>query len=634
MSTPQVSDEVARELERIELATPANEAEVETKILLRLFDLLGYSDLDRYDKPPVPMYFGRERKTKYADFILYQGAERTVANALVAVEAKAVGESLLEAERQVISYAVWGGTPIYLACNGTHLLVARSLPGSGSPEAMTFPVATLRQSWGELYQRLSRAEVVLVKERLDYASTYLPEIERLPPAEFFQEYLSRLEDRFQGDLPSGILEPADGQQSGSPLISISVEMRVSLPEGDLPMQWKNWRRWLRRAPVPSTRVGCAEIAQSIVSSSSRVYVVGSPGCGKSTFSRRVVVELVKQARLTHRDTVPIFVNLALGVPRSVEEALERACTEMGIRSFPALQARGLERSRVLLVTDGLDEAPSGGLEALTQLFGDNRIGGGLVTSRPSDENLSRDWFPQMLHGRVATLTDSELMAVLRTHLQDHKHAASIIRASGKQGMPDFHEPLLALMAVRIANTFGWVHGELQGVYETYIRVLHEYFNSRALDPEVRALQLPTLLQAFAAATRILRHCRRTGEAISLSELKRLLITRYGDTPVSALLNTGLLISRAGTAALIHECFLDYGNRISMDTALGILGSMAIWCRVEDFPRAVAPHGFTADEAEEIVTWMTRAGLVRVSDGAIRVTSQGIRDLGKRYEDKR
>lgn len=72
-SISPVTDEIQSTLTQIELATPLNEAEVETKILLHLFRILGYADMDRADKPTVTMHFGRERKTKQPDFILYEG---------------------------------------------------------------------------------------------------------------------------------------------------------------------------------------------------------------------------------------------------------------------------------------------------------------------------------------------------------------------------------------------------------------------------------------------------------------------------------------------------------------------------------------------------------------------------------
>src|ERR1041384_3512472 len=92
----------------------ANESEVETKILLHLFRFLGFSDLDRADKPTVQMQFGREKKGKIPDFILYDGGLRSMPQALITVEAKAVAVSLVDAEMQAYSYSLWAGTPLYV----------------------------------------------------------------------------------------------------------------------------------------------------------------------------------------------------------------------------------------------------------------------------------------------------------------------------------------------------------------------------------------------------------------------------------------------------------------------------------------------------------------------------------------
>src|SRR5687767_11528466 len=100
-----IAEELDKELRGIAACSLANEAEVETKVLLHVFRLLGYTDHDRADKPPVPMAFGRERKVKHPDFIIYDGTERSLANALITVEAKAPGAPLEDAEDQARSYA-------------------------------------------------------------------------------------------------------------------------------------------------------------------------------------------------------------------------------------------------------------------------------------------------------------------------------------------------------------------------------------------------------------------------------------------------------------------------------------------------------------------------------------------------
>lgn len=191
-----LTDERMALLTAVQSANPANEAEVETKLLLHIFRLLGYTDTDRADKRPVTMSFGRERKTKAADFIIYDGSDRTAANALIAVEAKSPGEPLADAEDQVKSYALWAGTPFYMACNGEELLVATFLPGADASQRRTFRIPELLRDWNILEGLLSRSAVVLEKERLVYKAFYLPGVETLPASDFFREYLERLQSRF------------------------------------------------------------------------------------------------------------------------------------------------------------------------------------------------------------------------------------------------------------------------------------------------------------------------------------------------------------------------------------------------------------------------------------------------------
>jgi hypothetical protein len=118
------------------------------------------------------MHFGREKKIKVADFILYDGAERAVTNALIAVETKAIGESLQGAEAQAKSYALWAGTPFYIACNGEELLASQFLPAASEVRSVVVPVVDLLVRWGEIYGILQRSEVSRAKERLSYLSLY------------------------------------------------------------------------------------------------------------------------------------------------------------------------------------------------------------------------------------------------------------------------------------------------------------------------------------------------------------------------------------------------------------------------------------------------------------------------------
>ncbi|GAG39984.1 unnamed protein product, partial [marine sediment metagenome] len=176
-----MKDQITHILKQIQAAQPANEAEVETKILLHIFRLLGFSDIDRADKPNVSMYYGHEKKTKHPDFILYNGPERTVATALIAIEAKAIAEPIEDAEVQVQSYACWAGTPFYIACNGETFVISQFIPGAKQTKTLRFQIKNICERWEEVYEFASRASIVLAKERIEYLACYLPQIENLPP---------------------------------------------------------------------------------------------------------------------------------------------------------------------------------------------------------------------------------------------------------------------------------------------------------------------------------------------------------------------------------------------------------------------------------------------------------------------
>ncbi|MFL0198630.1 type I restriction enzyme HsdR N-terminal domain-containing protein [Clostridium sp. WILCCON 0269] len=183
-------------IEEIVSCNPLNEAEVETKILLNIFKLLGFTHYDRADKIAVEMYFGREKKIKVADFILYNGTDRSAQSALIAVEAKKIGESLDGAENQVISYSAWVGTPYYMVCNGEKLLISRHNPQSINVEKVLIDIKNIDIDFDVVNSFTNKTKVLICKERIDYINTYYPKIELLPSAEFFSEYLSKLKARF------------------------------------------------------------------------------------------------------------------------------------------------------------------------------------------------------------------------------------------------------------------------------------------------------------------------------------------------------------------------------------------------------------------------------------------------------
>lgn len=528
-------------LKQIAEAHPANEAEVETKVVLHLLRLLGYSDADRADKVKVRMHYGRQVVEKIADFILYDGNERSLPNALLTVENKRIGESLAGADQQARSYATWAGTPFILSCNGEYLLAAQFIPGSGIVKSLTIRVAEIASKFGVLRDLIGRTETVLAKERISYISVYLPEIEKLPSADFFREYLIRVCERFQKvRLDVAPLLAPESPEVGLLQVPVTA-VRLSGSDDD---------------------VGVADFAANLWTGSSYRYVEGSPGSGKSTLCKRVTSALAERS-IHERDgaIVPIYIDLAKGIPRTVFAAFCQACTELGVRVFHELYKRSLKEGRIVLLLDGLDELKdtSSSCNEMFSLLADKGVVGGLITSRPrgvtfASEDLTLERF------RIRPLTDEELATVLRSHLKNPGMETRLIECSRHGVIPDVRSAMTALMAVRVANELpDWEKLSTFSLYVRYVGILHGYFNAPQIrGPSLNApVPIKNLLAVLGEAACSCREAQSNGYRLAFGELAESLKAKYGQD-ATAFLNCGLLTSESGKATFIHRSFEDFG----------------------------------------------------------------------------
>lgn len=100
-----------------------SEREVEIRFVLPLLERLGYSEDDRSDGYPVEQVIGVRRTKTEADFVLFDGLNRTRDNALLVVEAKKVGKNLSDHIGQAKSYAMFLGTPYFMVTNGDDIRI-------------------------------------------------------------------------------------------------------------------------------------------------------------------------------------------------------------------------------------------------------------------------------------------------------------------------------------------------------------------------------------------------------------------------------------------------------------------------------------------------------------------------------
>lgn len=147
-----------------------SEREVEYYFIAPLLEQLGFEEDDFAIGYPVQMYQGVSRVTKEADFVLFNGTERTKEAALLIVEAKkaSAGRPLTEdAAGQARAYAMWLTTPYYLVTNGDEVRVYL-FRGAVAPDVMlmNFKRSEMRQNWDLFFKTLNKAAVVHRKKEL------------------------------------------------------------------------------------------------------------------------------------------------------------------------------------------------------------------------------------------------------------------------------------------------------------------------------------------------------------------------------------------------------------------------------------------------------------------------------------
>ncbi|MFN8010422.1 MAG: type I restriction enzyme HsdR N-terminal domain-containing protein [Holophagaceae bacterium] len=113
-------DEWFDEMARKEFST---EKEVEIRFIVPLLERLGYTEDDRADGFPIEITVGTKRTVAEADFVLFDGRNRSMDNALLVIEAKRASKRVRDHVSQARSYAMFMGTPYYMVTNGDDILV-------------------------------------------------------------------------------------------------------------------------------------------------------------------------------------------------------------------------------------------------------------------------------------------------------------------------------------------------------------------------------------------------------------------------------------------------------------------------------------------------------------------------------
>lgn len=143
-----------------------SEKEVEIRFVLPLLERLGYSEEDRADGYPVEQIVGVRKTKTEADFVLFNGLNRSKDSALLVVEAKNVGKKLADHIGQARSYAMFLGTPYFLVTNGDDIRVFlyRS-PIESDVEVFKSTRRDIASTFPALFNLVSQQAIIEYKQR-------------------------------------------------------------------------------------------------------------------------------------------------------------------------------------------------------------------------------------------------------------------------------------------------------------------------------------------------------------------------------------------------------------------------------------------------------------------------------------
>jgi hypothetical protein len=144
----------------------ASEKEVEIRFVIPLLERLGYSEDDRADGYPVDQVVGVRKIRTEADFVLFDGRNRSKDSALLVVEAKNIGKNLSDHIQQARSYAMFLGTPYYLVTNADEIRVYlyRS-PIESDIEVYRASRRDIQSTFSALFNLIGRPAIIEYKKR-------------------------------------------------------------------------------------------------------------------------------------------------------------------------------------------------------------------------------------------------------------------------------------------------------------------------------------------------------------------------------------------------------------------------------------------------------------------------------------
>jgi hypothetical protein len=303
------------------------ETTVEDRIIMPLFAELGYSDEDRERGVPVEFMYGSRRgRRPEADFVYFDGVDRSADNSLVTVEAKAVGENLEDAASQADFYSWLLKTSLYVACNGIELVCMQVQVSRTNVQVFRYAVGELAAHWPEVESVLSKAAVL--------------------------QYATALELR--------------------PIRALHIDFTLYLETELADSAARIWRNIARRAVLRPAVAGSVQgwadgpgheaerlTLNEALDDQFRAVILGDAGCGKTHSLHCGFVGLARARLLDDDAPLPILVDLndAAGEVEPIAALCVRTLVRHSQQTTAAIMSDLLRLGKAVVLVDGLDECP-------------------------------------------------------------------------------------------------------------------------------------------------------------------------------------------------------------------------------------------------------------------------------------
>jgi hypothetical protein len=146
-------------LDKIANKTFANEADVETRLIIPLLNALEYAPEDIHPKFPVIFQEGRKGRRNEADFAVFLGKNHDRSHSLLVIEAKHPNEKLGDGRKQGESYAANLRSPFLILTNGVEFEVWQMQISAESELVFSASISTLSAKADELSSLAAKSSV-------------------------------------------------------------------------------------------------------------------------------------------------------------------------------------------------------------------------------------------------------------------------------------------------------------------------------------------------------------------------------------------------------------------------------------------------------------------------------------------